>query len=196
MSSIAVPEPRTLGDAIPVGSTRTAAIVRDVALVLTGSILVGLAAQVAIPLPFTPVPLTLQTAAVLLTVAALGSKRGLASIGLYLLAGVIGVPWFSAHGTGYAFASFGYIIGFVVAAVVVGKLAELGADRKVHTTIALMVLGNLAIYAVGVPFLMAYAHLGLGTALAKGVLPFLIGDAIKIALAAAVLPLAWKAVRR
>lgn len=196
MSSIAVPEPHTLGDVIPVGSTRTAAIVRDVALVLTGSILVGLAAQVSIPLPFTPVPLTLQTAAVLLTVAALGSKRGLASMGLYLLAGVVGVPWFSEHRIGYAFASFGYIIGFVVAAIVVGKLAELGADRKVHTTIALMVLGNLAIYAVGVPFLMAYAHLGIGTALAKGVLPFLIGDAIKIAIAAAVLPLAWKALRR
>lgn len=196
MSTIALPAPRTLGDVIPFGSTRTGVIIRDVALVITGAVLVGLAAQVAIPLPFTPVPLTLQTGAVLLTVAALGSKRALWSMGLYLIAGVAGVPWFSAQHSGFAFASFGYILGFVVAALLVGRLAELGADRKVHTTIALMILGNVAIYAVGVPFLMLFTGMGFGTALAKGVLPFLIGDAVKIAVAAAALPLAWKLVRR
>jgi biotin transport system substrate-specific component len=196
MSTVAVPAPRTLADLIPVGSTRARAIARDTALVLTGAVLVGLAAQVAIPLPFTPVPLTLQTAAVLLTVAALGSKRGLWSMGLYLIAGVAGVPWFSGAHSGFAFASFGYIVGFLIAAVLVGRLAEAGADRKVHTTVALMILGNLAIYAAGVPGLMIFTGMDLGTALAKGVLPFLIGDAIKIAAAAAVLPLAWKAVRR
>ncbi len=196
MSTVAAPAPSTLADVIPRGSTRAGAIVRDVALVITGAVLVGLAAQVAVPLPFTPVPLTLQTGAVLLTVAALGSKRGLWSMGLYLMAGVAGVGWFSGGQSGYAFATFGYVVGFLVAALLVGRLAELGADRKVHTTVGLMVLGNLAIYAIGVPGLMLATGMDLGTALAKGVLPFLIGDAIKIAAAAALLPLTWKLVRR
>lgn len=196
MSTVAAPAPSTLADVIPRGSTRAGAIVRDVALVITGAVLVGLAAQVAVPLPFTPVPLTLQTGAVLLTVAALGSKRGLWSMGLYLMAGVAGVGWFSGGQSGYDFATFGYVVGFLVAALLVGRLAELGADRKVHTTVGLMVLGNLAIYAIGVPGLMLATGMDLGTALAKGVLPFLIGDAIKIAAAAALLPLTWKLVRR
>lgn len=190
MSSIATTAPRTLADVVPGG------LVRSIVLVLAGAGFVGLAAQVAIPLPFTPVPLTLQTGAVLLTVAALGSTRGLASMGLYLVAGMAGAPWFSDGAAGWHFASFGYIVGFVLAAVVVGKLAERGADRHVLKAAGLMVLGNLCIYAVGVPFLMAFAGMGLATALALGVLPFLIGDAIKIAVAAAALPAAWKLVGR
>lgn len=182
--------PRTLGDVIPGG------IARSIALVLGGAAFVGLAAQVAVPLPFTPVPLSLQTFAVLLVGAVLGSSRGLASLALYLLAGVAGVPWFSAHQSGWGFASFGYVVGFVLAAWLVGRLAERGADRTVLRTVGTMVLGNLAIYAVGVPGLMLATGMPLAKALLLGVVPFLLGDALKIALAAGLLPGAWTLVGR
>ncbi len=187
MSSISV-SPRTLADVLPGG------VARSVALVAGGAGLVGLAAQVTIPLPFTPVPLSLSTLAVLLVVAALGSRRGVASMALYVLLGAAGVPWFTAHHSGWAFSSFGYAVGFVLAAWIVGRLAERGADRHVLRTAGVMVLGNLAIYAVGVPGLMLATGLPLGRALLLGVAPFLIGDALKIAVAAGLLPAAWKLV--
>jgi biotin transport system substrate-specific component len=186
MSSVTSVSPRTLGDVIPGG------LVRSIALVIGGAVFVGLTAQVAIPLPFTPVPLTLQTFSVLLVGAALGSVRGAASMALYLLAGVAGVPWFANQQSGWAFASFGYIVGFVAAAWLVGRLAERGADRRVVPTIGMMALGNVVIYVFGVAGLMLLADLPLSTALAKGVLPFLSGDVIKILLAAGLLPGAWK----
>jgi biotin transport system substrate-specific component len=186
MSSVTSVSPRTLGDVIPGG------LVRSIALVIGGAVFVGLTAQVAIPLPFTPVPLTLQTFSVLLVGAALGSVRGAASMALYLLAGVAGVPWFANQQSGWAFASFGYIVGFVAAAWLVGRLAERGADRRVVPTIGMMALGNVVIYVFGVAGLMVLADLPLSTALAKGVLPFLIGDVIKILLAAGLLPGTWK----
>lgn len=189
MSSISVGA-RTLGDVIPGG------LVRNLVLVAAGTGLVALSAQVKFFLPFTPVPLSLQTFAVLLVGAALGSWRGVAAMALYLLVGMAGVPWFTDDRSGWAFASFGYIVGFVLAAAVVGKLAERGGDRTLLKAVGLMVLGNLAIYAVGVPGLMLFAGVSLGKALALGVLPFLIGDAIKILVAAGLLPTAWKLVSR
>ena len=116
-----------------------------------------------------------------------------ASMVLYLLAGVAGVPWFAGQGSGWAFASFGYIVGFIAAAWLVGRLAERGADRRVLPTIGMMALGNLVIYVFGVAGLMVLVPsltgkpMSLGTALV-GVLPFLIGDAIKILLAAGYCP--------
>jgi biotin transport system substrate-specific component len=188
MSSISSVQPRTLADVIPGG------LARNVALVAGGACFVGLTAQVSVTLPFTPVPLTLQTMSVLLTVAVLGSRRGVLSMALYALAGMAGVPWFTGHNSGWAFATFGYVLGFVVAALVVGHLAERGGDRTPLRAAGLMVLGNLAIYAVGVPGLMAFADMPLSTALAKGAVPFLLGDAIKIVVAAGLLPIAWKLV--
>jgi biotin transport system substrate-specific component len=188
MSSITSVGPRTLADAIPGG------LVRDVALVAGGAVVVGLSAQVFVPLPFTPIPLSLQTLAVLLVGSALGSVRGLASMVLYLMIGIAGFGWFAQGRSGWEFASFGYILGFLAAAVVVGKLAEQGADRRPLRTVGAMVLGNLAIYAIGVPWLMVYAKLSLLPALVAGVLPFLIGDAIKIIVAAGLLPATWKLV--
>jgi biotin transport system substrate-specific component len=188
MSSISSVSPRTLADVIPGG------LARNIALVVGGAGFVGLSAQLAIPLPFTPVPLSLQTFSVLLTVAVLGSTRGLVSMALYAVAGMAGLPWFAQQQSGWAFASFGYVVGFVLAAYLVGRLAERGADRTVLRTVGLMVLGNLAIYAVGVPGLMLIAGMDLGKALLLGVVPFLIGDALKIALAAGLLPAAWKLV--
>jgi biotin transport system substrate-specific component len=192
MSSVTSVSPRTLADVVPGG------LVRSIALVIGGAIFVGLTAQVSIPLPFTPVPLTLQTFSVLLVGAALGSARGAASMALYLLAGVAGVPWFAEQRSGWAFASFGYVLGFVAAAWLVGRLAERGADRRVLPTIGMMALGNLVIYVFGVAGLMVLVPsltgtpMSLGTALAVGVLPFLVGDAIKILLAAGLLPGTWK----
>lgn len=189
MSSIST-DARTLGDVIPGG------LARSIALVVGGTLLVALSAQVAIQLPFTPVPLTLQTFAVLLTGAVLGSARGLIAMVLYLLVGMAGVPWFAQDNSGWAFASFGYVVGFVLAAALVGRLAERGGDRTLPKAVGLMVLGNLAIYAVGVPGLMLFTGASLGKALALGVVPFLIGDAIKIAVAAGLLPATWKLVSR
>jgi biotin transport system substrate-specific component len=190
VTAIALPRKRVLADVVPGG------LVRDAVLVLGGAAFVGLLAQFAIPLSFTPVPLTLGTFAALLTGAALGSLRGLLSVGLYMVAGMAGVPWFAGHASGYGFPSFGYVVGFVAAGTLVGALAQRGADRTVVRTAGLMVLGNVVIYAVGLPYLMAATGMDLSTGLAKGVVPFLAGDAIKIAVAAGLLPAAWKLVQR
>jgi biotin transport system substrate-specific component len=186
--SLVSASPRTLADVVPGG------LVRNITLVVGGTLFVALSALVQIPLPFTPVPLSLQTFAVLLVGAALGSRRGALSMALYLLVGAAGVPWFAAQNSGWAFASFGYVVGFVAAAWLAGRLAEAGADRKVLQNTGLLVVGNVVVYAFGVTGLIASTGMGLTTALAKGVAPFLVGDLIKIAVAAALLPAAWKLV--
>jgi biotin transport system substrate-specific component len=179
---------RVLADLVP------GHLARDVALVVGAAALTGAAAQVSIPLPFTPVPISLQTFTVLLSGAALGPLRGGAAMLLYLVAGMAGVPWFSEQRSGFDFPSFGYIIGFVLAGAVVGALARRGADRAVLGTVAMMALGNLLIYAIGVPWLMASLQVGLVRGLELGAVPFLIGDALKIALAAILLPGTWRLV--
>ena len=182
--------PVVLADVLPGARTR------DAALVVGGAAFVGLAAQLSFPLPYTPVLVTGQTFAVLLAGAALGWQRGLASMLLYLLAGVAGVPWFADGSSGAAMPSFGYIVGFVVAAGVVGRLAGTGADRTPFRTAGLMVLGNVVIYLVGVPWLAAALDVSLGQAVSLGIVPFLIGDLVKIVIAAGVLPAAWRLVDR
>jgi biotin transport system substrate-specific component len=174
--------------------------VRDVVLVVGFAAFTGLAAQLAIKLPFTPVPITGQTFAVLLGAAALGWRRALAGMVLYLALGLTPwVPWF-AEGSGGAdmvqAPSFGYIVGFLVAAALVGWLAERGWDRTPPRTVVTMVAGNLVIYAFGLPWLMAAVGVGLATGLELGVTPFLAGDALKILLAAGLLPGAWALVGR
>lgn len=181
--------PGVLADLVP------GALVRDIALVVGAAALTGLAAQVSIPLPFTPVPISLQTLTVLLSGAALGPLRGGLGMALYLVAGLAGVPWFSEQRSGFDFPSFGYILGFVLSAILVGWLARRGLDRSVPGTIGIMVLGNLVIYAFGVPWLANSLGVDLPSALEFGAWPFLIGDALKIALAAGLLPAAWWVVR-
>lgn len=177
--------PRVLADLVP------GALVRDIALVVGAAALTGIAAQVLIPLPFTPVPITLQTFTVLLAGAALGPIRGGLSMLLYLVVGLAGVPWFSEQRSGWEFASFGYIVGFVLAATLVGWLARRGLDRSIVGAIGIMVLGNLVIYVIGVAWLANQLSVDLPTALEFGAWPFLIGDGLKIALAAGLLPAAW-----
>jgi len=184
------PAPRVLADF----AARTWGM--QIALVVGGAAFVGLCAQVAIPLPFTPVPLTLQTFAVLLVGAGLGSVRGVLSMVLYVAVGVLGVPWFAQGTSGFALASFGYILGFILAAYIVGRLAERGATHSVVRTAGLMVVGNLAIYAVGVTWLKFAIDVTWAEAFTLGVLPFLIGDAIKIAAAAGLLPSVWRLLQR
>jgi biotin transport system substrate-specific component len=166
---------------------------RDLALVLTGTLLMAALSQVRIPLPFTPVPITGQTFGALLVGAALGARRGLASMSLYLLLGALGLPFFAGGQSGLAYLAgptLGYLLGFVVAAWSVGRLAEGGLERNLRTSLLPFLVGTLFIYICGAGWLAL--SMGIQQAILLGVVPFLIGDALKIVLAALVLPATWK----
>ncbi|MEV7753934.1 biotin transporter BioY [Streptomyces griseofuscus] len=165
---------------------------RDAVLVLGGAALTGLAAQLSVPVPGSPVPVTGQTFAALLVGTALGARRGFLSLALYTVAGMIGVPWFAEGDSGTGAVSFGYVLGMLLASAVVGALARRGTDRSPLRMAGTMILGSAVIYAVGVPYLALAAHLSLGQAVAAGLVPFLIGDALKAALAMGLLPTTWK----
>jgi biotin transport system substrate-specific component len=190
--SIALPARRALvlGDLLP------GALVRDIGLVTGGAALTGLAAQVAIQTPWSPVPFTLQTLAVLVVGPALGSLRAVAAMLVYLLAGMAGVPWYAGHQHGWGGPSFGYVLGFVVAAGVTGHLARRGGDRHVLSTVALLVAGTAIVYAIGTAWLAADLGLAPSRALELGVRPFVGTDALKIGLASLAFPATWKVVNR
>jgi biotin transport system substrate-specific component len=192
--SVSLQRPRALvlGDLIARNQSRAIQIVRDVLLVVGAAGFVGALAQISIHLSFTPVPITGQTLGVLLAGTALGWRRAAASMALYAIAGVAGVPWFAGATHGYAGASFGYIVGFFFAAAVCGYLAEHGADRSILGSVPVMLAGEIMIYLFGVTWLAIDLHVGAATALHLGFTPFVIGDAIKAALAAGLLPAAWK----
>ncbi|MGW7368805.1 biotin transporter BioY [Streptomyces sp. NPDC054841] len=182
-----------LADLLPASRAKSAV---DAALVIGGAVLTGIAAQISVPVPGSPVPVTGQTFAALLVGTALGARRGFLSLALYALAGMAGMPWFAEADSGYAMPSFGYILGMLLAATVVGALARRGADRSVLRTAGTMVLGSAIIYAVGVPYLSLATGMTLTQAVAAGLTPFLIGDALKAALAMGALPAAWKLIGR
>ncbi|NUS72452.1 MAG: biotin transporter BioY [Corynebacteriales bacterium] len=186
--------PNVLADFIPSRAMRNvpAELVRDISLIVGGAAFVGILAQIAIPIPGTPVPVTGQTFGVLVVGAALGWWRALASMSMYLLAGVAGLPWFAEAKSGLEWPTFGYVVGFLLAAVVVGSMAGRGGDRTVAKSVATMALGTLAIYSVGVPWLAANMGLNMSAAIDAGLTPFLLGDGLKIALAAGLLPGLWK----
>lgn len=169
--------------------------VRDAALVLGGAGLVGISAQIAVPVHGSPVPVTGQTFAALLVGTALGAGRGFAALVVYALAGLAGVPWFAEGDSGTS-ASFGYVLGMLLASAVVGALARRGADRSMPRMAATMLLGSAIIYAIGVPYLALAADISASAAIALGLTPFLFGDALKAALAMGVLPTAWKFLNR
>lgn len=170
---------------------------RDAALVLAGAAVVTLVAQIAVPLPGTPVPLTLGTFGVLLVGAALGPARGGLAVGLYALAAALGAPVLAGWSVGTAAtASFGYVLGYLPAALALGLLARRGGDRAVGRTALAAVGATGLVYVTGVPWLMAATGLDLRAALLAGVLPFLVGDAIKAVATAALLPASWRLVER
>ena len=173
---------------------RTAGWLRDAILIVLGALFVAALAQVKIALPFTPVPLTGQTFGVLLVGAVLGSKRGAASMALYIALGALGLPVFAGGESGIAYlsgATLGYLIGFVLAAYATGLLAERGLERNVRTSLIPFLIGTLIIYICGVTWLAILLG-SFDKAIAAGLLPFLIGDAIKLIAASLALPGAWR----
>ena len=178
---------------------------RDLSLILSGSLFVALLAQVAIPLPFTPVPITGQTLGVLLVGAALGSRLGFLALLAYLLEGAMGLPVFAGGTGGLAKIlgpTGGFLLAFPLAAGLVGLLVErFGLDRSLLGTLLAMLLGNALLYLLGLPWLWAWLMgagkaLGLSGLLAMGFFPFVPGDLVKAVLAALLLPSAWRLLGR
>jgi biotin transport system substrate-specific component len=172
------------------------------AAVLFVTVLTVVAAQVSIPLPFTPVPFTLQPMVVLLGGAALGSRLGMSSQALYIVLGLAGLPVFAASPVlpqGFARLlgpTGGYLMSYPIAAFVAGYLAERGFDRRYLTSVAAMGAGLAIIFACGVAWMAFGApHVGLSTAVRTGLIPFIPADIVKILLAATVLPAAWRFLR-
>ena len=166
----------------------------DPALVLGGSILIALCAQVAVWLPFSPVPVTGQTFAVLVVGVLLGARRGSLAVLMYIAEGAMGLPVFASGRVGPAILvgpTGGYLVGFVVAAYITGLLAESGWDRRIGTAVLAMMFGNVAIYVFGLLWLGVLFGFS-EDILVMGFYPFVIGEVVKIMLGATVLPLAWK----
>jgi biotin transport system substrate-specific component len=173
---------------------RASTWLRDLLMIVSGAVLMAALAQVRIPLPFTPVPLTGQTFGVLLVGAALGSRRGVASLSLYTALGLIGLPVFTGWSSGFSHLlspTGGYLLGFIAAAWIIGRLAERGLERSVRTSFVPFLVGTFVIYLFGVSWLAVVLG-SLSQALLTGLLPFLIGDTIKLIAAALALPAAWE----
>lgn len=172
--------------------------VRDAGLVAGSALFTALLAQVSIPVAGSPVPITGQTLAVVLTAAALGPVRGVAGQGLYVLLGMVGLPFYAGGNGGFDVvvgATGGYLIGFLPAAVLIGMAARQGQDRRFSRALPLFALGQLVIFAVGVPWLAVVADMTPDEALHAGFYPFIIGGIVKAAIAGVLLPAAWKLVR-
>lgn len=170
--------------------------IRDLTLVLGGTVATGISAQLAIDIPaISPVPFVFTTLTVLLISAAYGPVRAVASMLCYLAAGMAGMPWFSgaAHG---AVPTVGYVLGFVLAAAVVGALARRGGDRTALRTAMVMVLGSACIYAVGVPYLVIATGMDWSQGIVQGAGVFIVGDVIKLAAATVLLPTCWALIKK
>lgn len=162
-------------------------LARNVVLAVAGSLIVAAAAQVHVPM--LPVPMTLQSLAVLMIGAAYGARLGAATLALYALEGAMGLPVFAGFKSGVMLASFGYVLGFIAAAYVVGALAERGWDRSPFRMFAAMLIGAAVLYVPGLLWLSAW--IGAEKAIQFGLLPFIPGDLVKAAIAALGFPAAW-----
>jgi len=174
-----------------------AAWIRDAVLVITGSLVTGLLAQAEIRLPWTPVPVTLQPLAVFVIGAVLGSRRAALAMALYLLEGTAGLPFFAGGASGPAHLlgpTGGYLLGFVPASYVVGWFAEHGWDRHPLRATVAMLAGSMVLFACGLAQLALFV--GREHALRMGLYPFVVGDLLKVAVAAGLLPGLWKLVER
>jgi len=190
-----------LADVIPHPSTRIKAITLDVTLVAAGVVLVALLARVSVPM--WPVPITGQTLGVILVGAALGSRRGAASLATYAAAGLAGLPVFaSGGGLGYVLMpSFGFVVGFIPAAFVAGWFAERAWDRTPWLAFVGFVAASIVPFLIGVPYMAFILTSALGqtvtfaSVMAAGVLPFILGGIVKAVVAAVLIPLAWLGVQ-
>jgi biotin transport system substrate-specific component len=199
-----VATPTTLSDLLPRTSDRTKAGIRTVLLVVGAALLTAAAAQISITLPFTPVPITGQTFAVMLTGAALGWRKGAAGQLLYVALGLV-FPFYAQHKHGWKIvsgATGGYLVGFIFAAALIGYLAERRQDRNLLSSIPAMLAGSAIIYIFGVAWLCHSLHVPLYKAdtakngVMYGLAPYIIGDLFKLTLAGAITPIAWKAARK
>jgi biotin transport system substrate-specific component len=195
----------TLVDVLPLEGA--AALLRDIVLIVAFGSLMGLLARISIPLPFTPVPITGQTFGVLLTGAVLGSRRGALAMLVYLAEGLVGLPVFAFGLSGWVIISGptgGYLLSYPLAAFAVGFLAERGWDRTFLTAAAAMVVGEIIIYVIAIPWLAhnmvgnyaGWPCTGWRNSIGCGLVPFVPGDIAKLLLAAAMLPSAWALVNR
>jgi len=165
-------------------------LAKDIVLILSFTALTGICAKLKIEIG--PVPITMQTFAVLLSGAILGSIRGAMSQFVYLIFGLAGIPWFSrGDGLSYLFSpTFGYLLGFIFASFFVGFLCERGFDRKIEKSILAMIIGNIVLYLPGLVWLARFV--GFERVLAVGFYPFILGDLLKIFLTTSLLPFCWK----
>ena len=200
----------TIGDfLVPIRiGERISTRARHVALIVAGALFIYLTSLIVIPLPGNPVPITGQTLGVLVAGGALGFRRGVLATLLYIAIGVLGFPAFAEHKSGLGViasyqdgrlilgATGGYLLGFLLASGIVGRLAELGWDRHLGGSIAAMLIGNAAIYAIGLPWLMAATGFTAAETIAKGLVPFIPGDLLKVVVAAGIFPIAWWIVGR
>jgi biotin transport system substrate-specific component len=189
-STIGIAPRRVLADYAP------SSLMANLILVVGGAGLVGLLAQISIPLGFTPVPITGQTLGVAIVGTALGWRRAVSSMTLYVAAGLVGMPWFAEHKSGYPSATFGYLLGFVAASFVLGLLAERGNDRSLVSALGSIFVGEVIIFAFGVTWLGNSLHVSAQTAIEYGLTPFVIGECLKLGFAGVGLPSAWRLVDR
>jgi biotin transport system substrate-specific component len=185
--------PLVLADLVP------AVRARDAGLVALGVLFTALLAQVAVPVPGSPVPITGQTLAVVLTAASLGPLRGTAVQVLYIATALVGLPFYSDASGGYEVvfgATGGYVFGFIPAAYLIGLAARHGADRRLRQSLPLFVAGQAVIFAVGVPWLMLATGETFSWALENGFYPFILGGLVKAVVAGLVLGGAWRLARR
>lgn len=191
MSTVAVATPRRV-----LADTFSPSLLSDTILVVGAACFVGLLAQISFFIHPFVVPFTGQTLGVLLIGSTLGLRRAVASMTLYVVAGLVGLPWFASGASGYSAALFGYLLGFVVSVGVMSWLAARGNDRHVVSALGLFVIGELAIYAIGVPWLALDLHVSLAKAITLGMTPYLIGDLAKAVVAGTLLPATWRLVDR
>ena len=164
-------------------------ILREIALVAAGTIAMIVLARISVPLPFTPVPVSLGTLGALSVGTTLGARRGLVSVAAYALLGIAGAPVFTGSNVGWAFASFGYILGYFLVAAIAGLAAQRGADRRVLTMAPVALASLFSVYILGLAWMIPFAHMTLAQGLAKGFVPFIIGDLVKAAVAAGAFPM-------
>jgi biotin transport system substrate-specific component len=192
MSTVAVSSPRpALADVV------SKSLLSDAVLVVGGAAFVGLLAQISFMIHPFVVPFTGQTLGVLLVGSTLGMRRAIASMALYMVAGLAGLPWLAAPvKSGYSPLLFGYLLGFVLSVTLMSWLAAKGNDRNVVSALGLFIIGELAIYAIGVPWLAVDLHMSLARAVTVGMTPYLIFDLAKAVVAGVLLPTTWRLVDR